>query len=126
MSSSVHGMFFVPVLCHGQLLILESLGTDSKIDLLDPPEVITKKIRKAEAAPRVIEDNGIIALVEFIFLPASALKGKKEFKVERRDDDPLIYSDIQQLKDDYAKDIVRIHNSSSSPLLDVDRQLILF
>lgn len=83
-------------------------GTDSKIDLLDPPEVISKKIRKAEAAPRVLEDNGIIALVEFIFLPASGLKGKKEFKVERRDEEPLIYSDIQQVKDDYAKDIVRI------------------
>lgn len=56
----------------------------------------------------MIEENGIIALVEFIFLPASGLKGKKEFKVERRDDEPLIYSDIQQVKDDYAKDIVRI------------------
>lgn len=91
----------------------EDRRTDSKIDLLDPPEVITKKIRKAEAAPRVIEENGIIALVEFIFLPASGLKGEKEFKVERRDEEPLIYSDIQQVKDDYAKDIVRIYRSSS-------------
>lgn len=76
---------------------------DSKIDLLDPPETISKKIRKAEAAPRVVEDNGLIALVEFILLPAAALKGKKEFQVERKDSEPLIYTDIKQLRDDYIK-----------------------
>lgn len=83
---------------------------DSKIDLLDPPEKVTKKIRKAEAAPRVVEENGVIALVDAILLPAAALKGKKEFCVERRDQEPLIYTDIQQLKDDYQNDIVRIQS----------------
>ena len=80
--------------------------TDSKIDLLDPPEVVAKKIRKSEAAPKIVENNGVIALVEFVLLPAAALAGKKEFRVERRDAEPLIYTDIQQIKDDYANDIV--------------------
>lgn len=44
-------------------------------------------------------------------MPAAALKGVKEFRVERRDEEPLIYTDIQQLKDDYTNDIVRIHLS---------------
>ncbi|CAI7659311.1 unnamed protein product [Penicillium glandicola] len=79
---------------------------DSKIDLLDPPEAVSKKIRKSEAIPRVVENNGVIALVEFVLLPAAALAGKKEFRVERRDDEPLIYTDIQQLKDDYTNDIL--------------------
>jgi tyrosyl-tRNA synthetase len=45
-------------------------------------------------------------MVEFILLPAAALKGNKEFRVERRDGEPLIYTDIQQLKDDYVNDVV--------------------
>lgn len=45
-------------------------------------------------------------MVEFVLLPAAALAGKKEFVVERRDAEPLVYTDIQQLKDDYTNDIV--------------------
>ena len=48
----------------------------------------------------------MIALVEFVLLSAADLAGKKEFRVERRDAEPLIYTDIQKLKDDYANDIV--------------------
>ncbi|KAJ5914663.1 tyrosine tRNA ligase [Penicillium tannophilum] len=79
---------------------------DSKIDLLDSADSISKKIRKAEAAPRVAEDNGVIALVESVLLPAAKLKGKEEFIVERRDQEPLIYTDIKQLKEDYVNDIL--------------------
>ncbi|KAJ5084443.1 tyrosyl-tRNA synthetase [Penicillium alfredii] len=79
---------------------------DSKIDLLDPPEAVSRKIRKSEAAPRIVENNGIIAMVEFVLLPAAALAGKREFRVERRDNEPLVYTDIQQLKDDYTNDIL--------------------
>ncbi|KAJ0416413.1 hypothetical protein BJY00DRAFT_291732 [Aspergillus carlsbadensis] len=85
---------------------MSSSVQDSKIDLLDAPEAITKKIRKAEAAPKVIENNGIVALVEFILLPAAALRGNKEFRVERRDKEPLVYTDIKQLQDDYTNDVL--------------------
>ncbi|KAH8430533.1 Tyrosine--tRNA ligase cytoplasmic [Aspergillus melleus] len=85
---------------------MSSSVEDSKIDLLDPPEAVSKKIRKSEALPRVVENNGIIAMVEFVLLPAADLAGKKEFRVERRDDEPLIYTDIQKLKDDYTNDIL--------------------
>ncbi|OKL55336.1 Tyrosine--tRNA ligase, cytoplasmic [Talaromyces atroroseus] len=85
---------------------MSSSVQDSKIDLLDPPESISKKIRKAEAAPRVIEDNGIIGLVEFVLLPAAGLRGRKEFIVERRDAEPLVYTDIKQLQEDYKNDIL--------------------
>ncbi|KAJ5455192.1 hypothetical protein N7475_010313 [Penicillium sp. IBT 31633x] len=79
---------------------------NSKIDLLDSPEAVAKKIRKSEAVPKVVADNGIIALIEFVLLPAAALAGKKEFRVERRDEEPLVYTDIQQLKDDYTNDVL--------------------
>lgn len=86
---------------------MSSSVEDSKIDLLDPAESIAKKIRKAEAAPRVVEDNGVIALVEYVLLPAAGLKGQKEFRVERKDEEPLVYTDIERLREDYKNDIVR-------------------
>ncbi|RFU31828.1 hypothetical protein B7463_g4523, partial [Scytalidium lignicola] len=87
---------------------MSSSDPDSKIDLLDPPNVIAKKIRKATAAPKVVEDNGILALVEFVLLPAAALSGHKEFRVDRDKDnlEPLVYTDIKQLHEDYRNDIL--------------------
>lgn len=46
--------------------------------------------------------------MEYVLLPAADLKGKKEFRVERRDEEPLIYTDIKQLEEDYKNDIVRL------------------
>ncbi|KAL9622431.1 MAG: hypothetical protein Q9160_003276 [Pyrenula sp. 1 TL-2023] len=82
---------------------------DSKIDLLDSPDVVTKKIRKAVAVPKVVEDNGLLAFVEFVLLPASALNGQnKEFVVDRSRDglEPLVYSNIQQMHEDYKNDVL--------------------
>lgn len=56
----------------------------------------------------MVEGNGLIAMVEFTFLPVSSLKGKKEFRVPRRDEEDLVYTDIEVLKNDYANDVVRI------------------
>ncbi|KAL9081029.1 MAG: hypothetical protein Q9157_000345 [Trypethelium eluteriae] len=107
-NSPLSGLLYpiLQVLDEEHLHVDAQLG-DSKIDLLDPPEVISKKIGKAVAVPRVTDENGILALVESILLPAAALKGCKEFRVERRDGlDPLLYTDIKQMHDDYKNDIL--------------------
>jgi hypothetical protein len=78
--------------------------------LLDPPDVVSKKIRKAVAAPGVVEENALLAFIEYVLLPASALLGgKKVFTVDRSRDnlEPLVYSDMEQMREDYKKDIVR-------------------
>ena len=82
---------------------------DSKIDLLDPPEVVTKKIKKAVAVPKVVEENGILAFTEFVLLPAAALSGRREIRVERERDglEPLVYTRIDQMHADYKNDVVR-------------------
>jgi tyrosyl-tRNA synthetase len=87
---------------------MSSSDEDSKIDLLDPPEVVTRKIRKAEAAPRITEGNGILAFTEFVLLPAAALNGRREFRVQRDRDglEPLVYSSINQMHNDYRNDIL--------------------
>ena len=93
---------------------MSSSDADSKIDLLDPADTVAKKIKKAVAAPKVVEENGLLAFVEYVLLPAAALKGKKEFIVERERDgkEPLVYTAISQLHDDYKNDVV-----SSAPHL---------
>jgi tyrosyl-tRNA synthetase len=56
----------------------------------------------------VVEENGVISIVENILLPAAVLEGTGEFQVERRDAEPLVYTSIAQLKEDYTQDIVCI------------------
>ncbi|KAI0480535.1 tyrosyl-tRNA synthetase, class Ib [Xylariaceae sp. FL0804] len=87
---------------------MSSSDPDSKIDLLDAPEVVTKKIRKAFAAPKIVEENGVLAFVEHVLLPASALRGKREFRVDRERDglEPLVYSSISQLHEDYKNEVL--------------------
>lgn len=69
---------------------------------------MAKKIRKAVAAPKIVEENGVLAFVEFVLLPAAALKGKREFRVKRERDglEPLVYTTITQMHDDYRNDVV--------------------
>ena len=93
---------------------MSSSDPDSKIDLLDPPEVVNKKIRKAVAVPRIVEENGVLAFVEFVLLPAAALKGRREFRVDRDRDglEPLIYTSTDQIHKDYKDDTVTLTSSS--------------
>ncbi|KAK4227659.1 hypothetical protein QBC38DRAFT_188685 [Podospora fimiseda] len=87
---------------------MSSSDPDSKIDLLDAPDVVAKKIKKAHAAPQVVEDNGLLAFIEYVLLPAARLKGGEGFKVEReRDGLPtLVYTDIEKVREDYKNDIL--------------------
>lgn len=79
---------------------------NSKIDLLDTPEVTARKIKKANAPPKQIEENGLLAFVEHVLFPASSLlDGQRTLKVERGEGvEPLVYSDIEKLKQDYIAD----------------------
>lgn len=80
---------------------------DSKIDVLDDAAVVTKKLKKAFAPPKVVEENGVLSFVEYVLLPASYLNyGESKFVVERRDAEPLVYTNIQQMQDDYRNDIL--------------------
>ncbi|KAL8851018.1 MAG: hypothetical protein Q9221_004008 [Calogaya cf. arnoldii] len=96
----------VPGLAGGKM---SASDPDSKVDLLDPPHVVEKKLKKAHCAPKEVEGNGIIGFVEFVLLSVDGLKngGKGRFVVERRkpeDGEPLVYDDIATLKADYEDD----------------------
>ena len=97
----------VPGLAGGKM---SASDPDSKIDLLDTPEAVRKKLKKAYAVPKEIEGNGVISFVEYVLFPVSALKsgGKGRFVVERRegDDGRSEYESIEALKEDYKADKV--------------------
>lgn len=101
----------VPGLAGGKM---SASDPDSKIDILDTPEVVAKKLKKSYAMPKEVVGNGMISFVEFVLLPVSALKsnGKGRFVVERREGEgePLIYESIDAVKADYQAD--RVTNKS--------------
>lgn len=89
---------------------------DSKIDVLDTPEVVKKKLKKAFAPPKQIEENGILSFVEYVLLPAGELRfGTPKFVVERREGEPLVYTSIAQMHKDYMEDIVSLHVPAARP-----------
>lgn len=121
----------VPGLAGGKM---SSSEADSKIDVLDEPDVVTKKLKKAQAAPKEVEGNGVISFCEYVLLPVSSLKndGEARFVVERRpkktedgqeeEQEPLVYSSIARLKDDYAADVLTpqmLKPAVTSALLDL-------
>ncbi|KAG9206710.1 hypothetical protein G6514_003551 [Epicoccum nigrum] len=80
---------------------------DSKIDVLDNEEVVKRKLKKAHAAPKVVEENGVLSFVEYVLLPASYLRhGETKFVVPRRDAEPLEYTSIEQMHEDYKNDVL--------------------
>jgi tyrosyl-tRNA synthetase len=81
---------------------------DSKIDVLDTPDAVRKKLKKAFAPPKQVEENGVLSFVEYVLLPAGELRhGTPKFVVERREGEPLVYTNIEKMQEDYKNDIVR-------------------
>ncbi|RGP66093.1 tyrosyl-trna synthetase [Fusarium sporotrichioides] len=86
---------------------MSSSEPSSKIGLLDTPEEVAKKLKKAVCVPREVEGNGVIAFVEHVILRILALKGKgiPKFVVDKGNGESLVYQDIAKLKQDYKQDI---------------------
>ena len=106
----------VPGLAGGKM---SASDPDSKIDVLDPPDVVKRKLKKAVCVPKEVKENGIISFVEYVLLPVSALKSPSlkdgTFIVVRKDQGPLVYNEIDKLKADYAEDIVSYYLSPYWP-----------
>lgn len=61
----------VPGLAGGKM---SSSDPNSKIDFLDPPEVVKKKIKAAFCEPGNIAENGLLAFVKAVLIPISELR----------------------------------------------------
>lgn len=51
----------------------------SKIDFLDSPNIVKKKISQAYASPGEVEGNGLLAFLKAVILPLAALKTQSPF-----------------------------------------------
>jgi tyrosyl-tRNA synthetase len=60
----------VPGLAGGKM---SSSDPDSKIDFLDPPDAVRRKIKKAFCEEGNIADNGVLSFVEAVLIPISEL-----------------------------------------------------
>lgn len=54
---------------------MSSSEEDSKIDLLDQPAIVKKKLKKAFCEPGNITDNGVLSFVKHVIFPLSGDKG---------------------------------------------------
>ncbi|KAK3052638.1 Tyrosine--tRNA ligase cytoplasmic [Extremus antarcticus] len=88
---------------------MSSSDPDSKIDLIDHPDVVRKKLKKAFCPPKQVEGNGVLSFVQYVLLPASALKnnGTPKFVVQRRDAEPITYTSIADMHKDYLDDVLQ-------------------
>jgi len=59
---------------------MSSSDPNSKIDLLDPPTVVRKKIKSAFCEEGNIEDNGLLAFVKAVLIPITSLKLEEGLK----------------------------------------------
>merc|ERR1712137_1372980 len=78
---------------------MSSSDVNSKIDLLDTPGVLKKKINKAFCEPGKVEGNGLLAFVEMVLFP---IYGTLEISRKEEHGGDLVYTSCQQMEDDYA------------------------
>jgi len=91
----------VPGLAGGKM---SASDPNSKIDLLDKPEVVKSKLKKAVCAPNEAEGNGVLSFVEYVLFPIAELSGKNKFHVPRPEKygGPLDFSSFETLKVAYV------------------------
>ena len=53
---------------------MSSSDPDSKVDFLDPPDAIRRKIKKAFCEEGNVADNGVLSFVEAVLIPISELR----------------------------------------------------
>uniref|UniRef100_UPI00358F0456 tyrosine--tRNA ligase, cytoplasmic isoform X2 n=1 Tax=Myxine glutinosa TaxID=7769 RepID=UPI00358F0456 len=90
----------VPGLTGGKM---SSSEEDSKIDLLDSPQDVRKKLKRAFCEPGNVENNGILAFIKHVVFPLRSV-----FVIEREEKwgGRKEYSKYQVLEDDFANELV--------------------
>lgn len=68
---------------------MSSSDPDSKIDFLDPPDAVRRKIKKAFCEEGNVADNGVLSFVEAVLIPISELRLERAAsKAANSDDGP--------------------------------------
>ncbi|CAL1539466.1 unnamed protein product [Lymnaea stagnalis] len=91
----------VPGLTGGKM---SSSEEDSKIDLLDAPELVNKKLKKAFCEPGNITENGVLSFCKHVLFPLRS----KDFEIKRAQQfgGDAAFSTYEQLEEAFAKEEV--------------------
>ena len=95
-----HFLFLVPGLTGGKM---SSSEDESKIDLIDSPEIIKRKLKKAFCEPGKIEDNGVLSFVKYVYFPL--FNDGLEIKRKEQFGGNVTYSDYQTLENDFVETV---------------------
>ena len=76
---------------------------NSKIDLIEEPKQVKKKINAAFCSPGNVEDNGLLSFIEYVIAPIQELKHGDnffEFHIDRPEKfgGPITYKSFEELK----------------------------
>lgn len=82
---------------------MSSSEEESKIDLLDSPASVKKKLKKAFCEPGNIDNNGVLSFVKHVLFP---LLKEEPFVVPRSQEHggDQRYTDYAQVEEDFAKE----------------------
>lgn len=85
---------------------MSSSEEDSKIDLLDNPSAIKRKLKRAFCEPGNIEDNGVLSFVKYVLFPLMTID--TEFIVERDEQNGgnATYPDYQSLEEAFSRQLL--------------------
>ncbi|AMD22795.1 HHR026Wp [Eremothecium sinecaudum] len=81
---------------------------NSKIDLLEDPKQVKKKINTAYCSPGDIENNGLLSFIQFVIAPIQELKfgpGQFSFFIDRPEKfgGPITYTSFEDMKEDFKE-----------------------
>jgi len=84
---------------------MSSSDADSKIDLIDSPADLKRKLKKAFCEPGNVADNGILAFTKHVLFPALKLS---EFRACRSDVNggDLVFSSYNELENSFASSVL--------------------
>jgi len=83
---------------------MSSSDPDSKIDLLDDADSVSRKLKKAFCEEGNIIDNGVLSFVKSVLFPLRSLNGKTPSFLIKRDEKwggNITYTNYQSLEDDF-------------------------
>ena len=101
---------------------MSSSADGGKVDLLDPPETVAKKIRKAFCEEGVVEGNGLLAFIRHIVFPLRSLSEETPvFTIERREEDggAVSFTSAQEVEDSFGRKEVVKHLSTPPSLATI-------
>lgn len=83
---------------------MSSSEDESKIDLLDSPAEVKKKLKKAFCEPGNVESNGVLSFVKHVLFPL--FKKGENFVIPRSAEHggDIIYEAYEPIEEDFAKE----------------------